>query len=59
MTRDEAKAIISDLIEWYTEDLGERLGLSMCKDVYMDALDTLWRGPDGELISRADAIESV
>lgn len=39
MTRDEAKAIISDLIEWYTEDLGERLGLNMCAETYMDALE--------------------
>ena len=59
MTRDEAKAIISDLIEWYTEDLGARLGMSMGKDEYMDALDALWHGPEGELISRADAIDAV
>lgn len=59
MTRDEAKAIISDLIEWYTEDLGERLGLNMCAETYMDALEVLWHGPEGELISRADAIAFI
>ena len=59
MTRDEARVLISSLIEWYTEDVGERLGLSMGKDEYMDALEVLWHGPEGELISRADAIEAV
>lgn len=59
MSRDEARILISDLIEWYTEDLGERLGLSMGKETYMDALEVLWHGPEGELISRADAIEAV
>lgn len=59
MSRDEARILISDLIEWYTEDLGERLGLSMCKETYMDALETLWHGPEGELIRRSDAIEAV
>lgn len=59
MTRDEARILISDLIEWYTEDVGERLGMSMGKETYMDALEVLWHGPEGELISRADAIEAV
>lgn len=59
MSRDEARILISSLIEWYTEDIAERLGLSMGKDTYMDALETLWRGPEGDLISRADAIEAV
>ena len=59
MTRDEARILISSLIEWYTEDIAERLGLSMGKETYMDALEVLWHGPEGELISRADAIEAV
>ena len=59
MTRDEARVLISDLIEWYTEDIAERLGMSMGKETYMDALEVLWHGPEGDLISRADAIEAV
>lgn len=59
MTREEARQKIIDIIDWHVQDALDRMCLEIDVDEYYDALDTLYDGPRGNLISRDDAIAAV
>ena len=59
MTREEARQKLIDIIDWHVQDALERMCLELDVDEYYDALDTLYDGPKGNMISRDDAIAAV